>query len=123
MADVLIWAVLATIIALGIVAGIVAYQRKKSGKKHEVDYKAFFIMGVAFLAIGIIDRDSSFFFIMGLVFIALGLMNKDKWKKYKPWNKLNKQEKKEKLILIISGLVLLVVGIIIFLITYFRVKP
>ena len=89
----MLWVVLGVIIALGIVAGIVAYQRKKLGIKHETDYKSFFIMGLAFFAMGIINKDLYVFMILGLVYIAIGLVNKDKWKQNKPWNKLSKKEK------------------------------
>jgi uncharacterized membrane protein YiaA len=122
MTQTMLWIVLGAIVLLGIVAGVVAYQRKKAGIKHETDFKAFFIMGLAFLAIGIINREMSFFFIMGLVYIALGLVNKDKWKKEKPWKKLSKQEKKVKLTVLISTLILLVAGIIVFLLTYWNAK-
>jgi uncharacterized membrane protein HdeD (DUF308 family) len=105
------------LIAIGvliIVLGIVAIWVNR-GKKHEPDYRTFFIMGIIWLAVGI-PLENSALFIMGLVFMAVGLANKNKWKKkHKDWSKMNKKERKIMILLIALGAVLLILGMIAFL--------
>jgi len=53
----------------------------------EVDYRAFFIMGISFLLLGIVltfvigNPGFIGFMVLGIAYIAIGLANKDKWKK------------------------------------------
>jgi hypothetical protein len=42
------------------------------------DYRTFFIIGAAFIPIGI-ATDNWTFSILGLIFLILGVTNKDKW--------------------------------------------
>jgi len=92
------WALIsAAIAAILIVVGIlvlvafVAWRRRKEGTLAEPNYRAFFVMGIVFIPVGI-----AFMFIfllsdipfvigmpllaMGLVYLAIGLANRDKWK-------------------------------------------
>jgi hypothetical protein len=59
--------------------------RKKKGKvKEDIDYRAFFYIGLMWTLISVpmmIIEGFSTFFILGLVFLAIGGANKDKWKK------------------------------------------
>ena len=70
------------------------WRRKKGGKPQEPDCRAFFIMGIAFIAAGVIYEVVFFisgttgFLVLGVAFIAMGLSypaissaNRDKWKK------------------------------------------
>ena len=81
------------LILLGILV-IVTLQRKGESKTREINYRAFFILGITFFPLGIIYEivfyisNTKVFLILGLVFIAtglsyfaIGLGNKDKWKK------------------------------------------
>ena len=73
-------------------------------RKHKapVDYYTFFIIGIIWLPIGLATGNPSLW-ILGLVFMIVGLVHKDKWKKnHKPWNKLDKQEQKLRIIIIIA---------------------
>jgi hypothetical protein len=63
---------------------------KKNSKNEwtkEVDYRAFFIMGISFLPLGIVltfvvgNPGFIGFMGLGICYIAIGLANKDKWKK------------------------------------------
>jgi amino acid transporter len=83
----LIIGILVTLILL-----LVLRIRKRAGKTEETNYKAFFIMGIAFLPIGVAMMLMYFLveipFEIGLPLIALGLIylgigwaNRDKWKK------------------------------------------
>lgn len=101
------WAIFGILVLLGLVAIIVA---KKGKVKQEPDYKAFFILGIAFMIMGF--GDNTLFFILGLAYITIGLINKDKWKKYKKWSEMTKHEKNVKLTLIIGLSVLVIAGFI-----------
>ena len=81
------------LILLGILV-IVTLRRKGGNKPREINYRAFFILGITFFPLGIIYEivfyisNTKVFLILGLVFIAMGLShfaiglgNKDKWKK------------------------------------------
>jgi uncharacterized membrane protein YoaK (UPF0700 family) len=80
-------------ILLGLIAVIVGIsvlyimqKKKKEGTYKEPDYRAFFIMGICFLPMGIIFTSSinpGFigFIGLGIVYMAIGLANRDKWKK------------------------------------------
>ncbi len=46
--------------------------------KRDPEYRAFFIMGVAFLPIGIATGNAGFW-AMGLIFLILGITNREKW--------------------------------------------
>jgi len=61
-------------------------KKKKEESNKESDYRAFFIMGISFLPLGIIFTvtiSPAFigFIGMGIIYIAIGLANRDKWKK------------------------------------------
>ncbi len=42
------------------------------------EYRTFFIMGVAFIPIGIATGNAGFW-VMGLIFLILGITNREKW--------------------------------------------
>lgn len=79
------------LILVGILV-VVTLKRKREGKSKEIDYRAFFILGISFLALGIIYEivlfasDKKVFLALGIAFIgvgisyiAIGLGSKDKW--------------------------------------------
>ena len=89
-------------IIIGIILGVVligilvviTLMRKKKVTSKVTNYKAFFILGISFLALGIIygivflSSDTTAFLPLGIVFIglglsyiAIGLSNRDKWEK------------------------------------------
>lgn len=101
-----------SIIIIGIILTILAiFLYKKQGKKHEVDYRTIFTMGIIFFAVGL-STDNPGMWPLGLAFIALGLVNKKKWKKQRKWSEMSKSERNIKVailavlgILVLAGLV------------------
>ena len=106
------WMIL-VIFVLIIILSIVAYYAKKY-RKTPTDYYSLFIMGIIWLPFGLI-LDNNVLTILGIVFLIIGLVNKNKWKKNKKsWDKLSKDKKRIKIIiigilsvLVLAGLVLL----------------
>jgi len=77
---------LIAILILGIVLVLIAWKKIKEEGYKEPDYRAFFIMGICLLPIGIIfmtTLNPGFigFTCMGLWYMAIGLANREKWKK------------------------------------------
>ena len=80
-------------ILLGLIAAIVGVfvlfvmqKKKKEGTYKEPDYRAFFVMGICFIPMGIIFTTSispAFisFLVLGLLYMIIGLANRDKWVK------------------------------------------
>ena len=71
---------------------LVLRKRKRERKAGETDYRAFFILGVAFLPTGLAMMMVYFFaeipfeiglplFALGLIYLIVGLANRDKWNK------------------------------------------
>jgi uncharacterized membrane protein len=71
---------------------LVLRKRKSERKAGETDYRAFFIIGVAFLPTGFAMMMVYFFaeipfeiglplFALGLICLIVGLVNRDKWKR------------------------------------------
>jgi hypothetical protein len=62
-------------------------KNKKNGQSKEIDYRAFFFLGITFLSLGsvftfAIDNPGFIGFMgLGIAYIAISLVNKDKWKK------------------------------------------
>jgi LPXTG-motif cell wall-anchored protein len=90
--------VMSVLLVIGIVVTllliVVLRKRKREGKTGETDYRAFFIMGVAFMPTGFAMMMVYFFaeipfeiglplFALGLIYLIIGLANRDKWKKNK----------------------------------------
>ena len=75
------------IVVLGIVAVLVALKRKKEGKPQKTDYRAFFAVGICFLASGtaLMSTNPASMGLtgLGLVYMVIGLANRDKWPKKK----------------------------------------
>jgi hypothetical protein len=78
--------IIAILVVVGILLTLIVLKKKEEGKYGDADYRAFFIMGICFLPMGIIFMTTvSPAFIgftgMGLCYMAIGLANRDKWKK------------------------------------------
>ena len=74
----LIAIVLVIVLALSLVVFFVARNRGLDSIRTD-DYRTFFIIGAAFIPIGITTENWGFS-ILGLVFLILGATNKDKWR-------------------------------------------
>jgi len=73
-------------IALGVLVVLITIKRKKEGKYPEPDYRAFFIIGICVLPMGVVfvtTLNPGFmgFIGLGAFFMILGLAHRDKWKK------------------------------------------
>ena len=91
------WAILGVTAGLALVGILltVTLKRKREEKPRGTNYRAFFVLGITFLPLGIIyeivffTSGTKVFLVLGLAFIAMGisylaigLTNKEKWKKH-----------------------------------------
>ena len=72
-------------VLIGVIAFYILKKNQKEGITREVDYRAFFIMGISFLPLGIIFTATispAFigFIGIGACYMAIGFANRDKWK-------------------------------------------
>lgn len=80
---------IAILVLLGFIITLIFWKKKKvSNNWGETDYRAFFIMGISFLPMGIIFTtiiSPAFisFFALGIIYMSIGLANRDKWEKKK----------------------------------------
>jgi hypothetical protein len=74
--------VMAILIVLALSIGFFLVVRKRGLESRVDDYRVFFIMGAAFIPIGIATENWTFW-IIGLNFIILGATNRDKWRNVK----------------------------------------
>ena len=83
--------ILAIAIVVGILAVWISRRREKEGKPI-VNYRAFFVMGIAWVPFSIVLMVVSFIFqipvyihlplfALGLIYLIIGLANRDKWKR------------------------------------------
>lgn len=73
------------LLIVGIVTLLILLKKRKERKMEEPDYRAFFIMGISFLPLGIIlsvvvSVGLLAIAALGLIYIIIGLTNRDKWK-------------------------------------------
>ena len=118
--DIPLYAILAVIVLLGIIAVIYTLRRGRTQK--EPDYRSWFIMGIIFVAIYLIGiltglyEPIPIFLILGLVFTLTGLANYKKWGQ--PRRLLTESERRIRITAITIGLaILLILGVVFFLLT------
>lgn len=73
-------------IIIGIIIFLTFRKNQKAGVTREIDYRAFFIMGISLLPLGIIfatviNPALIGFIAIGGCYLAIGLANRDKWEK------------------------------------------
>ena len=77
------------VLVMTVIGGILVWKMRNSGKiKQDINYQAFFVMGISFLPLGIIFStvvSPAFmsFTAMGIIYMAIGLSHRDKWKSKK----------------------------------------
>lgn len=74
------------LVVVGLLVVAFILKRKKEPKPQEADYRAFFIMGISFLPMGIIFSTTinpgfMGFTALGIIYMAIGLQHRDKWEK------------------------------------------
>ena len=76
--------IIATLVVIGLL--FVVMKKKKDGNMGEPNYQVFFILGTAWLPIGVVFMLTINLVIgiafmgMGTSYMAIGLVNRDKWK-------------------------------------------
>ena len=98
----------AVLVVLGVVIAIYIKSKNKN-ERTETNYRAFFILGISFLPIGI-ATDNPGLWGMGIVFLVLGLVNRDKWKAEPKWSELDSGRRKTIFLLILGLAILLLVS-------------
>ena len=111
MSNYIVLGLLIGIAVLGIVFAIVAYKRRGE-LRSELDYRAFFILGISFLPIGIATENPGLWG-MGAVFMILGAVNRDKWRDTPNLSEMEPGKRRIKLI-IIGLLTVLLLAILLF---------
>jgi hypothetical protein len=111
--------VLALIIAFAILTVlfivIAVYIRKREGgRRGKPDYRAFFILGISFLPIGIATENPGLWG-TGVVFMVLGLANRGKWKKEPGWSELDPEKRRTRFLIILGLTVLLAAAVAFYL--------
>lgn len=108
--DLKVWLIFAVAIVV-IVLGILTIVLNLKSKGKSVDYYALFIMGVIWAVAGFF-LNIKIFSGIGLLFILIGLFKKSKWKENKKnWKRLNQDEKRLVLIMIIVLGLLVLAGV------------
>lgn len=89
------------LVVLGLVvtalSALVFWKRRKAGVEQEINYYAFFILGICFLPFGAVGMATKNYGLMGItglgiVYIGIGLAHRDKW----PQNKKDMGKAAEK---------------------------
>lgn len=110
-------------VVLAIVIGLVAIGllvmflviKQRGQIPTETNYRAFFIMGLAWLAIGVPLKNPGLYG-MGTVFTIVGILNRDKWGQERGWSDLSLEERRLKLFLVIGLTILLLLGVAVYFI-------
>jgi len=116
MQESFLWSFVALIILILLIGALIL--RKKYPRP--TDYYSFFVIGIMWIIVGIplaLVNDNYFFSIMGIAFTAIGFLNKDKWKKNKQtWKNLKRPEKIFQVVLMAVLTFIIIMGIVFFLI-------
>ena len=81
--------IVAALVVIGLILTLVVFKKKKEGKMREPNYQVFFIIGIAWIPIGVFFMITInivmgiAFMSMGVAYLAIGLANRDKWEKKK----------------------------------------
>ena len=113
MSNYIVLALLIGIALLAIVFAIVAYKRRGE-LRSEPDYRAFFILGISFLPIGIATENPGLWG-MGAVFMILGAANRNKWNNAPKLSEMEPGDRRIKLIIIGLLTVLLMAGLLFYI--------
>ena len=100
-------------VILFIVLGVLLFVRIKYKQPLEPDYRVFFILGVIWIAFGVINVSQGgnvALGVLGVIFLAVGLGNRDKWRQQK-WADLPAEQRRLKIILMLVLLGIMVLGL------------
>lgn len=113
MSNYIVLALLIGIAVLGIVFAIVAYKREGELRR-DPDYRAFFILGISFLPIGIATENPGLWG-MGTIFMILGAVNRNKWKDAPKLSEMEPERRRIKLVIIGLLTVLLLAALLFYI--------
>ena len=71
-------------VTVGLLIVLVIWKKRKQGRPHEINYQAFFTIGIVFLGAGVVFMtlmNQAFIGMLGLgiVYMVIGLANRGKW--------------------------------------------
>ena len=114
----LVFALLIGIAVLAVLGAMIAIYIKSKNKNEqtETNYRAFFILGISFLPIGI-ATDNPGLWGVGAVFLVLGLANRDKWIEEPKWSELDPGKRRTWFFIILGLVVLLLVNVAVYIFT------
>ena len=115
MTDIFIWVGVGILVLIGLIAVVVL--KRSRGEETEPDYRAFFIIGISLIPVGI-SSDNFGLMGAGIVFMALGIANRSKWKEQPKWSELSPEKRRFKLFLILGLGILVALGFV----TYMLVR-
>lgn len=102
-------AIVIGLVAIGLLVVFLVIQQQNRIPT-ETNYRALFIIGLAWLAFGIPLQNPGLYG-MGVVFTIVGLVNREKWGQERGWSDLSPQERRLKLFLVIGLTILLLLGV------------
>ena len=98
MNNYIILTLLIGIALLAVIFAVIVF-KNKGQLKRAPDYRAFFILGITFLPIGIATENPGLWG-MGTIFMILGAVNRDKWKDTPKLSEMEPEIRRFKLIII-----------------------
>jgi len=90
---------------------LIVFVVKRKSDETPTNYRALFIIGIAFLPIGISTKNYAFTAI-GTIFMIVGLVNKSKWEKPKKFAEMTYDERRLKITLLIFASLIFIFGIL-----------
>ena len=81
--------ILALLVLIGIILILIVWKKKKDGIIKEPNYQVFFMLGIMWLPVGVVllfavNSPIGFAFMgLGIAYLAIGITNRDKWQKKK----------------------------------------
>ena len=111
------WILVSIAVAAIVLAILGILIMKKKGWKREVDYSNYFGIGVVWLPCGIVfyvifeNTVGIMFLLLGLAYLAIGLKNRDKWGKPQ---KVSPKSQKMLMVSVLIGVIVLILGILVF---------
>jgi len=112
------WILISIAIVLILLAILLIIAFKNQKRKALPDYYNIFIIGLIWLAIGVIGifSGNNVFFIIGLVFALIGWAHRKEWKQNrKSWMNMENRERRIIAIIMIVLLIIVLAGIVLFL--------
>jgi hypothetical protein len=102
--------IVAGLLTLGLLAVFVVRQRGREGPT-EPDYRVLFILGVTWVPVGI-ATDNVGLWGLGVAFLVIGIANRDKWPEEEKWSELPPEQRRARFLIIVGLTALLVLGIL-----------